>query len=80
MKAVDISKFEKVHDRHREMFQRVSELDALCFNDADFEKLSEATEIFGDIYALWKNADMVGYVIYGQVWLARNFLLPISQG
>ena len=29
MKAVDISKFEEVHDRHREMFQRVSELDAV---------------------------------------------------
>ena len=43
MKAVDISRFEKVHDRHREMFQRVSELDALCFDDSDFEKLSEAT-------------------------------------
>ena len=53
------------------MFQRVSELDALCFDDGDFEKLSEATEIFGDIYALWKNEDMIGYVIYGQVWLPK---------
>ena len=51
------------------MIQRVSELDALCFDDGDFERLSEATETFGDIYALWKNEDMVGYVIYGQVWL-----------
>ena len=79
MKAVDISKFEKVHDRHREIFQRVSELDALCFNDGEFEKLSEATEIFGDIYALWRNADMVGYVIYGQVWLPEISAAYISR-
>ena len=56
---------------NREMFQRVSELDALCFGDGDgnFEQLSEATEIYGDIYALKVNDDIVGYAIYGQVWL-----------
>ena len=77
MKAVDISKFEKVYDR--KMFQRVSELDALCFNDADFEKLSEATETFGDIYALWRNEDMLGYAIYGQVWLPEVSAAYISR-
>ena len=62
-----MEKFEKVNDR--KMFQRVSELDAICFDDRDSERLSEATEIFGDIYALWRNEDIVGYAIYGQVWL-----------
>ena len=44
-----MEKFEKVHDR--KMFERVSELDARCFGDGDgdFEKLSEATEIYGDM-------------------------------
>ena len=51
------------------MFQRVSELDAICFDDRDSERLSEATEIYGDIYALKVNDDIVGYAIYGQVWL-----------
>ena len=64
-----MEKFEKVHDRNCKMFERVSRLDALCFDDRDSERLSEATEIYGDIYALWRNDDMVGYAIYGQVWL-----------
>ena len=71
--------FEKVHDR--KMFERVSELDALCFGDGDgdFERLSEATEIYGDIYALWRNDDIVGYAIYGQVWLPKLHDAYISR-
>ena len=66
-----MEKFEKVHDRNCKMFERVSRLDALCFGDGDgnFEQLSEATEIYGDIYALKVNDDITGYAIYGQVWL-----------
>ena len=54
------------------LFQRVSELDAICFDDKRRLKDSPqiATEIFGDIYALWRLMDppIVGYAIYGQVW------------
>ena len=61
--------WEKVDRSHeRDTFEKVAGLDAICFDDRDSERLSEATEIFGDIYALWRNDDMVGYAIYGQVW------------
>ena len=62
--------WEKVDRCHeRDTFEKIAGLDAICFDDRDSERLSEATEIFGDIYALWRNDDMVGYAIYGQVWL-----------
>ena len=62
--------WEKVDRSHeRDTFEKIAGLDAICFDDRDSERLSEATEIFGDIYALWRNEDMVGYAIYGQVWL-----------
>ena len=50
----------------------VEELDAICFNDDGFENLREATEISGDIYALWQNDAIIGYTVYGQVWLPMN--------
>ena len=62
-----MEKFEKVHDR--KTLEKIAELDAICFDYSDFERLSEATEIYGDIYALWRNDDITGYAIYGQVWL-----------
>ena len=62
--------WEKVDRSHeRDTFEKIAGLDAICFDDRDSERLSEATEIYGDIYALWRNEDMVGYAIYGQVWL-----------
>ena len=46
-----------------------STLSALTIAMATLNRLSEATEIYGDIYALKVNDDIVGYAIYGQVWL-----------
>ena len=48
--------WEKVDRSHeRDTFEKIAGLDAICFDDRDSERLSEATEIFGDIYALWRN-------------------------
>ena len=47
--------WEKVDRSHeRDTFEKIAGLDAICFDDRDSERLSEATEIFGDIYALWR--------------------------
>ncbi len=63
--------WEKVDRTHeRDTFEKIAGLDAICFDDRDSERLSEVSpEMFGDIYALWRNDDMLGYAIYGQVWL-----------
>ena len=65
--------WEKVHRSHETctLFERVAGLDAICFNDKATMKDSPqiATDIYGDIYALKVNDDIVGYAIYGQVWL-----------
>ena len=51
-------------------FEKVAALDAICFNqEAGYEGLTADTIIYGDIYGLWENDRIIGYAIYGQVWL-----------
>ena len=63
--------WEKVDRRHeRDTFEKIAGLDAICFNDKAYERKPTAdTHIYGDIFALWRNDEIVGYAIYGQVWL-----------
>ena len=62
--------WEKVDRSHeRDTFEKIAGLDAICFNDKAYERLTADTHIYGDIYALKVNDDIVGYAIYGQVWL-----------
>ena len=53
-------------------FAKVAELDALCFVGEDYERLTPANKIYGDIYALKIYEFIVGYAIYGQIWLPKN--------
>ena len=56
--------WEKVDRCHeRDTFEKVAGLDAICFNDKAYERLTADTHIYGDIFALRR------YAIYGQVWL-----------
>ena len=62
--------WEKVDRSHeRDTFEKIAGLDAICFNDKAYERLTADTHIYGDIYALKVNGSAVGYAIYGQVWL-----------
>ena len=64
--------WEKVDRCHeRDTFEKVAGLDAICFNDKAYERLTADTHICGDIYALKVDGSAVGYAIYGQVWLPR---------
>ncbi len=64
--------WEKVDRCHeRDTFEKVAGLDAICFNDKAYERLTADTHIYGDIYALKVDGSAVGYAIYGQVWLPR---------
>ena len=47
----------------------VSELHTLCFGDDSFQIYTTRPKEFGDIYALIFNTELIGYTIYGQVWL-----------
>ena len=58
--------WEKVDRSH---IEKIAGLDAICFNGKAYERLTADTHIYGDIYALKVNDDIVGYAIYGQVWL-----------
>ena len=72
--------WEKVDRSHeRDTFEKIAGLDAICFNDKAYERLTADTHIYGDIYALKVNGSAVGYAIYGQVWLPE-LPMPISQG
>ena len=64
--------WEKVDRCHeRDTFEKVAGLDAICFNDKAYERLTADTHIYGDTYALKVDGSAVGYAIYGQVWLPR---------
>ena len=64
--------WEKVDRSHeRDTFEKVAGLDAICFNDKAYERLTADTHIYGDIFALKVDGSAVGYAIYGQVWLPR---------
>ena len=61
--------WEKVDRSHeRDTFEKIAGLDAICFNDKAYERLTADTHIYGDIFALKVDGSAVGYAIYGQVW------------
>ena len=76
-----MEKFEKVHDR--KMFEKIARLDARCFDKVDveenFDRLVTRPEDYGDIYSLTVKGTIIGYAIYGQVWLPRYSHAYISR-
>ena len=61
--------WEKVDRCHNvNTFEKVAGLDAICFNEKAYERLTADTHIYGDIFALKVDGSAVGYAIYGQVW------------
>ena len=72
--------WEKVDRSHeRDTFEKIAGLDAICFNDKAYERLTADTYIYGDIYALKVNGSVGGYAIYGQVWLPEQTEAYISR-
>ena len=55
-----------------ETFEAVAGLDALCFNIDGYERMTTDRHIYGDIYALSENGILIGYAVYGQVWLPEH--------
>ena len=50
-------------------FDEIAELHNLCFGDNDFGRLVSRPNDFGDIYAFRDADTLIGYAVYGQVWL-----------
>lgn len=49
----------------------IAELDVLCFDYNDFQRMLQSTETYGDMYTLTDNGALIGYAIYGQLWLPK---------
>lgn len=56
-------------DLESDTFDAVADLDTRCFVGLDSERMTPTTKIYGDIYTLSEKGQMVGYAVYGQVWL-----------
>ena len=57
----------------------VAQLHAICFGDNHFERYVEKPDDYGDIYALWGNDRLIGYAVYGQVWVPKVNYAYISS-
>ena len=53
-------------------FDKVAELDAICFVGEQHEKMHLTQKIYGDIYVLKVYDFIIGYAIYGQLWLPEH--------
>ena len=52
------------------MLDAVKALDILCFGQGDgFDRLAQRPDDFGDIHVLQDNGRLIGYAVYGQLWL-----------
>ena len=51
------------------MLDAVKALDKLCFDDDAFDRLAKRPHDFGDIHVLQDNGRLIGYAVYGQLWL-----------
>ena len=51
------------------MLDAVKALDILCFDDDGFDRLAKRPHDFGDIHVLQDNGTLIGYAVYGQIWL-----------
>ena len=72
--------WEKVDRCHeRDTFEKVAGLDAICFNDKAYERLTADTHIYGDIFALPKpcswNCPPTPPALCGDCRLRCRFLL-----
>ena len=74
-------KFERVSSSP--MLEKIAELAKLCFDFSnfqnDFENIVKNPDDFGDIYALSENKTLIGYAVYGQVWLPITHEAYITQ-
>ena len=58
----------------------IAELDTICFGeDSGFKYYIESPDQYGATYALWKNESLIGYTVYGQIWLPENQNAYISS-
>ena len=56
--------------RQNGMLDAVKALDILCFGQGDgFDRLAQRPHDFGDIHVLQDNGRLIGYAVYGQLWL-----------
>lgn len=58
--------------RDPKILKAVYKLHTLCFDDDYFQILSTRPKEFGDIYALTLDRTLLGYAIYGQIWLPQS--------
>ena len=72
-------KFERVSASP--MPKKIAELDKVCFPvaDEDFEMMVGRADDFGDIYTFSDNGALIGYAVYGQVWLPQDSDAYISR-
>lgn len=64
--------WENIEKVESEDFEKVADLDAICFSGVDYERLIPANKIYGEVYALKVYGFTIGYAIYGQVWLPEH--------
>ena len=65
--------------RDPKTLRAVSKLHTLCFRDDHFQIYAAHPQIFGYIYTLTLNKTLLGYTIYGQVWLPDSSDAYISS-
>lgn len=65
--------------RDPKTLRAISELHTLCFRDDHFQIYAAHPQIFGNIYTLTLNKTLLGYTIYGQVWLPDSSDAYISS-
>ena len=65
--------------RDTQTFEAVSVLDELCFGDNGFQYVEKYPHHFGDIYAYRDTDTLIGYAIFGQVWLPKCSDVYISR-
>ena len=58
--------------RDPKTLRAVSELHTLCFGNDYFQIYAARPQDFGNIYTLTLNRTLLGYTIYGQIWLPQT--------
>lgn len=65
--------------RDPKTLRAVFKLHTLCFEDDYFKTYATRPQDFGDIYILTLNTELLGYTIYGQIWLPHSSVAYISS-
>ena len=58
-----------IDDTQNGSLAEVKKLDTRCFGDDAFERIAKRPHDFGEIHAMRNNGRLIGYAIYGQLWL-----------